>query len=67
MDEIRYHMSRQGWNDAPFTLVSPEEIKLMVPPLDIDGAGVKFLLLKSIKITVQILYTVVPCLNEVNK
>ncbi|XP_064618508.1 dimethylglycine dehydrogenase, mitochondrial-like [Lineus longissimus] len=37
MDELRYQMSRQGWNKAPQYIVTPEEIEKMHPLLNMDG------------------------------
>lgn len=40
MDEFRYQMQRQGWHEAPQKLVGPDEVKQLVPLLDVDKAGV---------------------------
>ena len=37
MDEARYQMARQGWNKAPQWMVTPDEIREMVPILNMDG------------------------------
>lgn len=39
---MRYQMSRQGWNLAPQRMVEPDEVKEMVPIVDVDGANVIF-------------------------
>lgn len=37
MDEMRYQMQRQGWNKAPQYMITPDEIKEMVPIINLDG------------------------------
>ncbi|CAN8005617.1 unnamed protein product, partial [Ixodes hexagonus] len=40
MDEFRYQMQRQGWHEAPQKLLTPDEIKQLLPLFDLDKAGV---------------------------
>ena len=40
LDEMKYQMSRQGWNKAPQKLVSPEECKELCPLIDLEAANV---------------------------
>lgn len=37
LDEARYQMARQGWNDAPQSLLTPDEIHELHPLLNMDG------------------------------
>ena len=39
---MKYQMARQGWNQAPQMMMTPDEIKDLVPIIDIDKANVKF-------------------------
>ncbi len=41
MDEFKYQMARQGWNQAPQFLMTPEQIKERIPIIDIEGANVR--------------------------
>jgi hypothetical protein len=34
-------MSRQGWNQAPQMMMTPDEVKELVPIIDIEKANVK--------------------------
>jgi hypothetical protein len=45
VDEMRYQMARQGWNQAPQMMMTPDQIKELVPIIDIEKANVKKLLL----------------------
>lgn len=38
---MRYQMSRQGWNQAPQMMMTPDEVKELVPIIDIEKANVK--------------------------
>ncbi len=40
MDEFKYQMSRQSWQDAPMRLWSQSDIAERIPIMDIDGGGV---------------------------
>jgi len=40
MDEFRYHLSRQSWNDAPMRIWNQEDIKERIPIIDMEGANV---------------------------
>ena len=37
---MRYQMSRQGWNQAPQMMMTPDEVKELVPIIDIEKANV---------------------------
>jgi dimethylglycine dehydrogenase len=45
VDEMRYQMSRQGWNQAPQMMMTPDEVKELVPIIDIEKANVKKVIL----------------------
>ena len=36
VDEMRYQMARQGWNNAPQCLLTPEQVQEFVPIMNID-------------------------------
>ena len=36
VDEMKYQMSRQGWNHAPQCLLTPEQVQEFVPIMNID-------------------------------
>ena len=38
-------MARQGWNQAPQMMMTPDEIKDLVPIIDIDKANVTYFIL----------------------
>ena len=40
MDEMKYQMSRAGWNKAPQKLVTPEECLELCPLIDLEAANV---------------------------
>ena len=44
LDEMKYQMSRQGWNKAPQKLVSPEECAELCPLIDLEAANVSMIL-----------------------
>jgi len=37
LNEGKYMMSRQAWNDAYMTMLNPDEISEMVPYMNMDG------------------------------
>ncbi len=45
VDEMRYQMARQGWNQAPQMMMTPDQVKELVPIIDIEKANVKKILL----------------------
>ena len=42
---MKYQMARQGWNQAPQMMMTPDEIKDLVPIIDIDKANVTYFIL----------------------
>ena len=57
LDEMKYQMSRQGWNKAPQKLVSPEECAELCPLIDLEAANVSMILVyftKKIEIFINI-------------
>ncbi len=40
IDEMRYQMSRQGWNRAPQELWTPDKIRERIPIMDIEGGNI---------------------------
>ena len=52
---MKYQMARQGWNHAPQCMMTPDEVKELVPIINIDNVSVH----NGFEIALKYLYVII--------